>query len=238
MRRRGAWLGTVSSLVIAGYLLQSPSAYADKIGVASAVNQRVEGVNGGATRTLSVGSDVFTNEVVRTGDDSNAQLLFRDQTSLSVGPGSEVRLDKYVFDPARGAGEVVLNATKGAFRFISGVQQSSSYQIKTPAGTLGVRGTIFDILLENDTLTAILIDGSMFARTSDNKTIELSIKGDGFVLNRGGQLRFQKFDLSKIKPGKGVATSQANTNNENTTGQSNNDGQNFTPPARPSSPPP
>src|SRR5688572_10312642 len=134
-RRRGAWLGTVSSLVIAGYFLQSPSALADKIGVASAVNQRVEGVNRGATRALSVGSDLFSNELVRTGEDSNAQLLFRDQTTLSVGPRSEVTLDKYVFDPARGAGEVVLNATKGAFRFISGVQQSSSYQIKTPAGT-------------------------------------------------------------------------------------------------------
>ena len=108
MRRRGAWLGTVSSLVIAGYFLQSPSALADKIGVASAVNQRVEGVNRGATRVLSVGSDLFSNELVRTGEDSNAQLLFRDQTTLSVGPRSEVTLDKYVFDPARGAGEVVL----------------------------------------------------------------------------------------------------------------------------------
>src|SRR3954464_2229361 len=143
--RRGAWLGTVASVVLAGYLLHSSPAYADKIGVASAVNQRVEGVNGGTTRVLSVGSDLYTNEIVRTGDDSNAQLLFRDQTSLSVGPGSEVTLDKYVFDPAKGAGEVVLNVTKGAFRFISGVQQSASYQIKTPVGTIGVRGTIFDL---------------------------------------------------------------------------------------------
>ncbi len=178
----------------------------NKIGVASAVDQRVEGVNRGTTRVLSVGSDLFTNELVRTGENSNAQLLFRDQTSLSVGPRSEVTLDKYVFDPSKGAGEVVLNATKGAFRFISGVQQSSSYQIKTPAGTLGVRGSIFDILIENDTLTFILVDGIGFARLPDGRTIEVKTKGDGFVLSRGGQPRLQKFDVSKLKPGKGVGT--------------------------------
>ena len=81
-------------------------------------------------------------------------------------------------------------------------------------------------MLENDTLTFILIDGAGFARLPDGKTIEVKTKGDGFVLNRGGQPRFQKFDLSKIKPGKGVATSQAQ-NNENTSGQSDNDARNF-----------
>src|SRR5829696_3224747 len=230
--RRGAWLGTVSSIVIAGYLLQSSSAYAEKIGVASAVNQRVEGVNGGATRVLSVGSDIFAKEVVRTGNDSNAQLLFRDQTSLTVGPQSEVTLDKYIFDPVKGAGEVVLNATKGAFRFVSGVQQSSSYQIKTPVGTLGVRGTVFDIQLENDTLTALLLSGAMSARMADGTNVNLDVPGTGFSISRGGQVQLHKFDLSKTKPGKGVGNFQlTQTGNEGTNGQSDEkDGSDFTRP--------
>ena len=94
--RLKALLGTASSMVIAGYLLQSTSlSAAESIGIASAVNKTVEGVQGGSTRALSVGSELFQDESVRTGDDSNAQLLFRDQTSVSVGPHSEVKLDKY-----------------------------------------------------------------------------------------------------------------------------------------------
>jgi hypothetical protein len=35
---------------------------------------------------------------------------------------------------------LILNATRGSFRFSTGAQGSKSYQVKTPYGTLGVRG--------------------------------------------------------------------------------------------------
>jgi hypothetical protein len=69
-----------------------------------------------------------------------AGLQFRDQTNLDVGPSSSVRLDRFIYDPNRGTGEVILNATRGSFRFSTGAQGSKSYQVKTPYGTLGVRG--------------------------------------------------------------------------------------------------
>ena len=140
------WLATVSSFALStafalnGALAQGTG----KIGVASAVSNRVESVVGGGTRALSVGGDVFARQMVRTGEASAAQLLFLDETSLSIGPSSEVTLDRFVYDPNRGSGNVVLNATRGAFRFVSGSQQPSSYQIRTPVATIGVRGTIFD----------------------------------------------------------------------------------------------
>jgi hypothetical protein len=81
-------------------------AMASKIGVASAVKNSVQGSN---NRALSAGSEVFTNERVRTGTDSTAQLLFLDKTSLSIGPQAELTLDKFVYNPNRGSGEVVLN---------------------------------------------------------------------------------------------------------------------------------
>jgi FecR protein len=140
------WLATVSSLALASaFALGGASAQGTgKIGVASAVSNRVESVVGGGARPLSVGGDVFARQMVRTGDASTAQLLFLDETSLSIGPSSEVTLDRFVYDPNRGAGNVVLSATKGAFRFVSGSQQPSSYQIRTPVATIGVRGTVFD----------------------------------------------------------------------------------------------
>jgi len=132
--------GLVSASVLAAMIgLQSPIAQAQsKIGVAATVTSPAEV----GTRPLAAGNDVHANERVRTGDAGAAQLLFIDETSLSIGPKSEVTLDRFVYNPNRGTGSVVLSATRGAFRFVSGSQNPVSYTIKTPAATIGVRGTV------------------------------------------------------------------------------------------------
>jgi hypothetical protein len=111
-----------------------------KIGSATATKNKVEGEVNGQHQPIAKGSDVFTNETVRTGDASVADLVFLDSTNLSVGPTSEVRLDKFVYDPTGSSGAVVIQATKGAFRFVTGSQDKRVYEIKTPFGTLGIRG--------------------------------------------------------------------------------------------------
>jgi hypothetical protein len=80
---------------------------------ASATKNQVRGILGGASRDVSTGSQVFSNELVRTGPDSLAQLLCADQTRLSVGPQSEVNLDRFVYNPERG-GNVVIETGRGA----------------------------------------------------------------------------------------------------------------------------
>jgi hypothetical protein len=145
-----------------GLVLALPAAAfaADRIGVTSAAQNRVEGVmDGGQAAPLRVGSPVFQNQHVRTGPSSTAQLLFNDQTSLSVGQSSDVKLDRFIYDPARSSGSVVLSATRGAFRFVSGSQQPSNYQIKTPVATIGVRGTVIDGIVTDQSTSIILGEG-------------------------------------------------------------------------------
>ena len=89
---------------------------------------------------LSGGSTVYSKELVHTGDAGRADLQFHDNSNLSVGPKSSVRLDKFVYDPNKSASSVAIEATRGSFRFVTGSQSKSSYQVKTPYGTLGVRG--------------------------------------------------------------------------------------------------
>ena len=83
---------------------------------------------------------MYSSETVRTGKAGITNLVFLDNTNLSVGPTSEVKLDKFVYDPSGSSGAVVIEATKGAFRFVTGSQDKRVYQIKTPFGTLGIRG--------------------------------------------------------------------------------------------------
>jgi hypothetical protein len=122
------------------FALQATASHGQEaIGKATSVRPHAEGSHGG-TRTLSGGADIYSRETVRTGDTGQADLQFNDRSNLSVGPKSTVQLDKFVYDPNKSAGTIAVQATRGSFRFVTGSQGSGSYQIKTPYGTLGVRG--------------------------------------------------------------------------------------------------
>jgi hypothetical protein len=120
------------------FALQStPSNAQTRIGSTTAVKPDASGSVAG---TLSVGSGVHANENVKTGNTGQAGLRFLDQSNLAVGPSSNVRLDKFVYDPNKGSGSIAIEATRGAFRFSTGAQNKGDVKIKTPSGTLGIRG--------------------------------------------------------------------------------------------------
>jgi trimeric autotransporter adhesin len=108
-----------------------------RIGSTTSVQPEASGSVGG---TLAVGSGVHSNETVKTGSSGKAGLQFHDQSNLSVGPSSQVRLDKFVYDPNKGTGSTAIEVTRGTFRFSTGSQNKGEVKIKTPYGTLGTRG--------------------------------------------------------------------------------------------------
>jgi len=133
--RRCKW--ALGLLVLFLFALQSTASHSQEaIGSATSVKPQAEA----NARTLSSGSTVYSKELVRTGDAGVADLRFHDNSNLSVGPKSSVRLDKFVYDPNKSTGGVAVEATRGSFRFVSGSQSKGSYQVKTPYGTLGIRG--------------------------------------------------------------------------------------------------
>ena len=67
-------------------------------------------------------------------------MRFHDNSNLSVGLKSSVRLDKFVYKPDESVVTAAVEATRGSFRFATGSQGKGSYQIKTPYGIIGVRG--------------------------------------------------------------------------------------------------
>jgi FecR protein len=129
---------TLASVLTVLFAMQSTVSNAEsRIGTAASTRPNVEAVAGGNTQKLSAGSEIYANQTIRTGNRGMADLVFLDSTNLNVGPRSEVRLDKFVYDPTGSAGSVVLHATRGTFRFVTGTQAKRAYQVGTPHGTLG-----------------------------------------------------------------------------------------------------
>jgi hypothetical protein len=136
-----------------------PASAQSNIGKAAAVKNDVQGVRGSAMRTLAAGSSVFSDDEVKTGDASLAQLLFLDQTTFTVAANSQAVL-KQVYHPKQGFTQLVMSTANGAFRFVSGVQSPQHYEVRFPQGYLTVRGTIVDFLVSPTRTIIVLSEGA------------------------------------------------------------------------------
>jgi hypothetical protein len=111
---------------------------------------------------LASGDDIHQQELIEADKDGHGELVLRDNTRLAVGPGSRLLLDRFVYDPDVSGGAIVLQLTRGAFRFITGVAAKPAYVIRTPTASITVRGTIFDVYVEDSGAAwLLLIDGGV-----------------------------------------------------------------------------
>jgi len=162
------WFRTACAALVLVFGFGTSGLAQGRIGVVSVVKNKVSGTLSGQTRVIGTGAQVFQNEVVTTGVNSSAQLLFRDQTTLTIGADARVALDRFVYDPSSRTGDIVVSIAEGAFRFVSGNAQSESYKINTPSATIGVRGTIV-IGAVNSATGAVMIgcvEGSVIVTTA------------------------------------------------------------------------
>ena len=168
-------------------LLWTPAFGAEsKIGVASAIKNQVQGRG---ARQIAAGSEVYSNERIKTGEAATAQFMFLDKTVMSLGPKAELLLDKFVYDPNKGSGQMVVNAVQGSFRFVTGSQNPNNYSIKTPVATLGIRGTVIDLLVQNGQTVVLLVEGAVSIRTTNGQTYQLTKPGTAFVVSANGEVK-------------------------------------------------
>jgi hypothetical protein len=114
------------------------------IGTVAAVKPDAFGAApGAAEQTLQIGAGLVENETIRTDAEGTANVIFADRSTLTVGKGSQVVLDKFVYDPATGSGGLALDLAQGALRFVGGkLSKDGNVQVKTPTATMTVRGGI------------------------------------------------------------------------------------------------
>jgi len=158
-----------------------------EIGHAELITKDVTGTMETAARKLATGDKIHQNEVIVTGEESEAELILDDETKLAVGPSSEIVPDSFIYDPNKEGGEIIINAAKGAFRFITGKSAKSAYTIKTPASTIGVRGTTFDGYIdENGEIALLLVEGEIDVCNSKRACKRLKRLGYFLHIKRNG----------------------------------------------------
>lgn len=182
-------LRMLTPMLVAVLLAIAPTfALAGAAGSAKGVTPSADAALDGETRTLKVGSDVFIGDLVQTGPKGQVQILFADDTELVVGPHSSLEIEDYLIRNDGSAGQLAVNMLSGAFRFATGDSAKARYRIDTPTGTIGVRGTGFDVFVLKSGVARVMMyhgvtlscaDGSV-CKTS-GQLCEITEIGDGSV---------------------------------------------------------
>jgi len=121
------------------------------LGQQPAVAGRIKTVSGAAfivrqnaSIPAQVGQIVFEADAFKTGADGRIGATLNDETRISLGPNSEVRLNRFVYSPADGRLGLALRIVRGIATYVSGriaKLSPDSIRLETPEAIIGVRGT-------------------------------------------------------------------------------------------------
>jgi hypothetical protein len=145
MRPRPALL--LGSLLTALVFLGSGAAAGD-VGVVKVSRGAASLERAGQRLPAPVGARVREGDVVVTGLDGAVGVTFSDNSLLSIGPESRLRIDRFAFDPTTDKGAFEASLAKGTLAGVSGKiakRSPDAMKVRTPAALLGVRGTEFAI---------------------------------------------------------------------------------------------
>ncbi|MFO7479090.1 MAG: FecR domain-containing protein [Methyloceanibacter sp.] len=182
-----------------GLAFAAPGAHAEKVGVAAAVNpDAFSSLAGSPQSQLNIGKSIFYNERINTTGNGLVQVLLVDGSTFTVGPGSDLVIDRFVYDPRKGTGELTASFSKGVMRFVGGKlsKNDGGVTVKTPAGALAIRGGIAFVDFKSATTYSILFVYGEYLKMQGKTIFE---PGYGFFSN-GGQMVTKPFTPQRSSP--------------------------------------
>lgn len=119
---------------------------------------------GGQPRALGAGDPVYEGQVISVGPNSYANLKFNDGGRILLRPNTEFAVESFRYAPAPAApasaaapaataqpaaGNAFFRLVRGGFRAVTGLigkADRAAYRVATPAATIGIRGTDYEVV--------------------------------------------------------------------------------------------
>jgi hypothetical protein len=146
----------------------------------------------GRERFLEKGFEVRSGEKIITGDGALVQMRLNDGGFLSVRAGSEMVIDRFVYDEKNASNSnFLVSLVRGGFRSITGLigkTNPDAYQIRTTTATVGIRGTDHEpmVIPEGVPGMAALGPPGFYDKVNDGET---------FIRNRNGVLSLKRGEI-------------------------------------------
>ena len=120
-----------------------------------------------STVPLKRRSPIYQQDTLQTGPAGKAQVRFTDGGLVALKPSSQLTVAHY--ESAEQGPDVVMDLIEGGFRTLTGTlgkQGPDAYQVNTPVGTIGIRGTLYSALMHKGELLLGTWQGSILVNTS------------------------------------------------------------------------
>jgi hypothetical protein len=95
------------------------------------------------------GAKLLAGDILGTGPDGSVGVIFRDNSTLSIGPESSIALQSFLFSPSEGKFGLLARLGKGTMAYLSGLigkLAPETVRFDTPTATIGIRGTCFAVM--------------------------------------------------------------------------------------------
>ncbi|MCG7550385.1 FecR family protein [Pseudoalteromonas sp. Of7M-16] len=139
-------------------------------------------------RDLTRKSPIFIEDALHTGKNARAQVRFSEGTILSLGEQTQFVVNQFEYQQSSDASFEFIS---GAFRIVTGEitkVTNPNFKIKTPMGSIGIRGTDFwgGNLYSEDTIDVILLDSEHpIVVENEYGRVVISKPGMGTTLQKG-----------------------------------------------------
>jgi hypothetical protein len=155
------------------------------IGKITAINGEAFALRGATSIPLELNSPIEKEDKIKTMANTRLQIVFNDHTVISLGQKTEFKIDDYIFSKSKV--KASFSVSKGIFKSITGKIgkiDHSKFKLKTKNATIGVRGTTFIGVIEDDKETIACTAG------------EIVVENDfGIVsVKRGEMTSFKSFE--------------------------------------------
>ena len=134
----------------------------------------------GETSVADFGMEVVSGTVIKTGTDSHVEIVLPDGSLLILQSDTYVVLDQVYFKGKDRTAKTSISLGVGRVRSIvkKMTAKDSHYEIRTPSGAAGVRGTDFGVSYSSDDkrVEIIVLSGNISLKTDKGK--ELAMESD------------------------------------------------------------
>ncbi|WP_108063224.1 FecR family protein [Poseidonibacter lekithochrous] len=177
------------------FLLFFSSLFAS-IGKVSAVVGDAKIERGNKNIVVKIGIPLFEKDIIRTKKNAKVQLIFKDNTIVTIGKNSALDINTYLYDKKNPKNSKTdLNFFKGAFKTITGKIgkiNREKFKLRTKSASIGIRGTI------------ILGNQSVIACTQGGISVE----------SAGITVEVDANELTKVEENKAPSKAENITNND------------------------
>ena len=169
-------------------LLLTTTCFADtRAGSVSALLPSVKIERAGSTAAAAPGAEIQENDLLRTDDQGRVRIKLLDQSVLSIGVKSQLRVVRH--DPASRQTSVELNFGKLRAQVAKITRAGGRFEVRTPTAVAGVIGTDFGVDASDPDVTKfICISGSVQITSVDpGVSGAITCRGGSTVTVRRGQ---------------------------------------------------